>query len=87
MRPTIAEAIAALSHYVAFLNRPTVAIVKPTIVANAITFVMDQARPLVKTPLLANIGVSQRYVVPNRNRATPPRLRIVNIVNSARRLI
>ena len=33
--------------------------------------------------LLANIGVSQRYVVPNKNSATPPMLRIVNIVASA----
>jgi hypothetical protein len=48
-----------------FLNKPTVAIVKQAIVANAMTFVMDQAIPLVKTPPLANIGVSHRYVVPN----------------------
>src|SRR5512132_1057053 len=86
MRPTTADAIATPSHHVAFLNKPTVAMVKPTIVANAMTFVMDQARPLVETPLLANIGVSHKYVVPNKNKATPPRLRIVSIVNSTMRL-
>jgi hypothetical protein len=48
----------------------------------AMTFVMDQATPFVEMPLLANIGVSQRYVVPNKNKATPPMLRIVNIVTS-----
>jgi hypothetical protein len=64
-----------------------VAMVKPTIVAIDKTFVMDQRIPFVEMPLLANIGVSQRYVVPNKNKATPPILRIVNMIASTTSLL
>ena len=47
----------------------------------ASTLVMDHRAPLVDIPLLANIGVIHRYVVPNKNKATPPILRIVNMVS------
>jgi hypothetical protein len=36
-------------------------------------------RPEVSSPGLANARVSHKYVVPNRNSATPPVLRIVNL--------
>src|SRR5215208_6787211 len=78
-RPRAADAIATSSHQPLFLKSPHVATVKPSSVTKASTWVMVHNTPLVETPRPAKAGVSHRYVVPNKNSATPPRLRIVNI--------
>src|SRR4029453_6676122 len=77
--PRTADAIARPSHHDDFLNRPQVAIVKPSSVMKARTCVMDHKMPLVEMPRPTNIGVNHRYVVPKRNSATPPKLRIVSM--------
>src|SRR6266511_1839918 len=83
-KPTAAATTATGSHHPAFLNRPHVAAVNSAIVTSARTCVMDHATPFVDTPGLANEGVSHKKVVPNRNRATPPRFRVVNMANHLR---
>src|SRR5919198_1371617 len=80
----MAATMARGSHHPALVNSPQVAAVSRTMVTSDRTWVMDQATPLVGTPWLANEGVSHRKVVPNRNRAAPPRLRMVNIADHLR---
>src|SRR5829696_10502098 len=78
-RPRSADAMATSSHQPFFLKRPQVATVKPSSVTKASTWVMVHNTAFVETPRPAKAGASHRYVVPNKNSATPPRLRIVNI--------
>src|SRR6478609_7199800 len=71
--------MATFSHHDCRVNSPTVATRKPAMVNRHITLVIDQRSPEVVTPLVANAGVSQSQVLPARNRATPPTLRMVTM--------
>src|SRR6187551_3712011 len=77
-RPRAAEARATGSHHSCRVNNPYVATQKPTTVSRQRARVIAQVNPDVETSLLAKAGVSHSQVVPARNRATPPMLRIVN---------